>query len=102
MWISFWGAGQSRRSSKNITKPATVNREIACFKTIFNKAIKNDKAERNPAQGVKLLKENNDRDRIRSPDELIRLLDASPAHLKPIIKLAYYTAMRQGEILSLA
>ncbi len=36
------------------TKPASVNRELAVFKTIFAKAIKNDKAEENPAQGVKL------------------------------------------------
>jgi hypothetical protein len=37
-----------------------MNREVACF----NKAIKNGKAERNPAQGVKMLKENNERDRV--------------------------------------
>ena len=52
-------------------------------------------------QGVKLLKENNERDRILSPDEYVRLLAACPPHLKPIVKVAYYTAMRQGEILSL-
>jgi hypothetical protein len=37
---------------KNLTKPATVNREITCFKVIFNNAVKNCKAERNPAQGL--------------------------------------------------
>ncbi len=83
------------------TKPATVNREVTTFKTVFNKAMKNDKAERNPAQGVKLLKENNERDRILSPEEYARLLAYCPAHLKPIIKLAYHTAMRRGEILTL-
>jgi len=83
------------------TVPATVNREIACFKTIYNKAVRSDKAERNPAQGVKLLKENNERDRILSPDEYTRLLAHCPAHLKPVVKLAYHTAMRQGEILNL-
>ncbi len=83
------------------TKPAAINRELACLKTIFNKAIKNGKAERNPAQGVKLLKENNERDRILSPDEYARLLAHCLAHLKPIVKLAYHTDMRQGEILGL-
>jgi integrase len=83
------------------TRPATVNREITTFKTIFNKAVRNGKAERNPAQGVKQLKENNARDRILSPEEYARLLAHSPAHLRPIIKLAYYTAMRRGEILNL-
>lgn len=47
---------QSRRAPYGHTKPASVNRELACFKTVFNKAIRNGKAERNPAQGVRLLK----------------------------------------------
>jgi integrase len=84
-----------------LTKPATLNRELACFKTIFNKAMANGKAERNPAVGVKLLQENNERDRILTLEGYVRLLAACPAHLKPIVKVAYYTAMRQGEILSL-
>jgi integrase len=94
--------GQSSgRASHGTTRPATINRELACFKTIFNKAVKNGKAERNPAQGVKLLKENNERDRVLSLEEYSRLLTHSPTHLKPIIRLAYHTGMRQGEILGL-
>jgi integrase len=50
---------------------------------------------------VKLLKENNERNRILSPEEYIRLLAHCPAHIKPIVKLAYHTGMRQGEILNL-
>ncbi|MBW1985965.1 MAG: tyrosine-type recombinase/integrase [Deltaproteobacteria bacterium] len=91
----------SGRSPQHLTRPATVNRELACLKTIFNKAIKNGKAERNPAMAVKLLRENNVRDRVLTPEEYTRLLTHCPAHLKPIVKLAYYTGMRQGEILSL-
>jgi integrase len=83
------------------TKPATVNRELTTFKTICNKAIRNGKAERNPAQGVKQLKENNERDRILSPEEYIRLLANCPPHLTSIVRLAYHTGMRRGEILSL-
>jgi integrase len=83
------------------TRPATVNREVTTFKTVFNKAMKNGKAERNPAQGVKLLKENNERGRILSPEEYIRLLAQCPEHLKPIMKMGYHTGMRRGEILNL-
>ena len=83
------------------TKPSTVNRELTTLKTIFNKAVRNGKAERNPALGVKAFKENNARDRILSPEEYVRLLAHCPAHLKPIVKLAYHTAMRRGEILGL-
>jgi len=86
---------------KSLTKPATVNREITCLKVIFNKAVKNGKAERNPAHGVKLLKENNERDRILSLEEYARLLAHCPCHLKQIVKVAYHTGMRQGEILTL-
>ena len=70
------------------TKPATVNERVTTFKTVFNKAMKNGKAERNPAQGVKLFKENNDRDRILSPEEYVRLLAHCPEHLKPVVKMA--------------
>jgi len=83
------------------TRPATVNREITTFKTILNKAVKNGKAERNPAQGVKQLKENNERDRILSPEEYTRLLAHCPPHLSSIVRLAYHSGMRRGEILTL-
>jgi integrase len=89
------------RGRKGTTKPATVNRELACLKTIFNKAIKNKKATRNPAHEVKKLKENNERNRILSPEEYIRLLAHCHSYLKPIVKIAYHTAMRRGEILNL-
>jgi integrase len=91
----------SGRTPQYLTRPATVNREIACFKTIFSKAMKNGKAEKNPACAVKMLKENNERDRILSPEEYIRLLAHCPVHIKPLVKLAYHTGMRQGEILNL-
>lgn len=91
----------SGRTPQFLTKPATVNREVACLKTIFNKAVTNGKADRNPVMGVKLLKENNERDRILSPEEYIRLLAHCPVHLKPVVRLAYHAGMRQGEILNL-
>ena len=86
---------------KHATTPATVNREVTCFKVIFNKAVKNGKAEANPAHGVKLLKENNERDRLLSNDEYDRLYAHCPDHLRAIVQAAYLTAMRQGEILNL-
>jgi integrase len=91
----------SGRTPTTLTAPATVNREIACFKTIFSKAMKNGKAERNPAQGIKLLKEHNERDRVLSHEEYTRLLAHCSTHLRPIVKVAYHTGMRQGEILNL-
>jgi integrase len=83
------------------TKPATVNRELTTLKTIFNKAVRNGKAEKNPAHGVKPFKEDNAGDRILSPEEYVLLLAHCPAHLKPVVKTAYFTGMRRGEILNL-
>jgi site-specific recombinase XerD len=76
----------SGRTPQFLTKPATVNRELACLKTISSKAVKNGKAERNPVQGVKLLRENNERDRILSSEEYAHLLAESPDHLGPLSK----------------
>jgi hypothetical protein len=46
------------------------------MRTMFNKAIRDGKLEKNPTRGVKFLRENNERDRVLSPDEweLIRVL----------------------------
>ncbi|MBM4288951.1 MAG: hypothetical protein FJ135_12570 [Deltaproteobacteria bacterium] len=94
-------AAPSGLTPDKLTALATVNREVTLLKTVFNKGIRNEKAERNPAQLVRLLKENNERNRLLSPDEYIRLLAASSEKLKPIIKVEFYTGMRQGDILNL-
>jgi integrase len=85
----------------NPTKPATVNRETALLKTIFNKAIANGKAEKTPLRGLKMLKENNARDRVLTEAEYVALLSHCPEYLESIIKTAYFTGMRLSEILTL-
>lgn len=80
---------------------ATVNRELACLKTMFNKAILWDKATDNPVRKVKLFKENNQRKRYLEKEEIVRLINACQPHLKPIVITAIYTGMRKSEILNL-
>lgn len=82
-------------------KPATVNRELACLKQMFAKAIEWGRATQNPAQRVKLLRENNQRLRHLSRQEMKDLLNAAGLHLKPILVIALYTVMRKREILKL-
>lgn len=82
-------------------KPATVNREIACLKHLFNRAIRDEKIEFNAAAKVRLRPENNVRDRVISHDEFQRLFNCSPEYMKPVLLTAYYTGMRRGEILNL-
>jgi len=80
---------------------ATVNREIACLKHIFTKAIEWAKAEKNPAAKVKLLRERNIRVRYLEEEDIEKLCRACPHYLKPIVITALNTGMRREEILSL-
>jgi len=94
-------AEPSGRTPKTLVQPSSVNREVSCLRSVFSRAIRHGKAEKNPVTGLKILKENNARDRILSEEEFVRLLAHSPDHLEPLLKTAYYTGMRRGELLSL-
>jgi len=83
-------------------KPGTLNRYIACAKTIVNRALANRLIDRNTLLGLKLYKENNVRDRVLARDEYDRLLAECPRHLKLVVELAYMTGMRQGRSSSCA
>jgi integrase len=91
-------------------EPATVNRELACLRHMFNMAIAWGKAQNYPfgfgKNKVKFLKEPKGKDRILSEEEEARLLavvrvTTKSQHLEPIIITALNTGMRKGEILNL-
>ena len=46
------------------TRPATINRELACMRRMFSQAIRERKVERNPVKGVRFERENNKRNRF--------------------------------------
>jgi len=79
----------------------TINRHLAQLMNLFAEAVKNEYLEKSPARFTKLISENNVRDRVISTEELDRLIETAAAHIKPIIRLAYHTGMRRGEILGL-
>ena len=87
---------------KQTNKPATVNREISCLKTIFSKALKNGKIERNPASAIRQLKEGNERNRILSSEEWKSYKANCPHWYLPIAMTAFLTGMRRGEIVNLS
>jgi len=86
-----------------IRTDASVNREISCLHHLFAKGAEWELIELNPFKKGKslLTKENNQRLRFLSHEELQKLLAASPEHLKEIIICAVSTGMRRGELLPL-
>lgn len=81
--------------------PATLNRYLACLKTIINRALTNNLLDRNPIRGIKMFRAENARDRTLLPEEYEALLAACSDHLRPMVILGYMTGMRRGEILNL-
>ncbi len=86
---------------REVVSPATVNRELACLKTMFSKAIEWEKVETNPVKKIKMYKEDNVKEWILTNDEIKRLIETASSHLKPILMIALNTGMRRNEILSL-
>lgn len=81
--------------------PATVNRELACLNTLFNKAIEWGKAWVNPCVKVRRFKEDNKRTRFLNEEEMKRFNDAASQELRQILTLLIHTGMRKGELQNL-
>jgi integrase len=84
-------------------KPATIDMEISRVSSMIRKAFDNDKINGDALKAFKrvkrkLKKGSNARKRLLSPQEYLKLLDASRSHLKPILIVAFNTGMRKGEL----
>jgi len=87
---------------KAAVSTATINRELACLKTILGVAVDWNKLVPGfPLKKIELAKENNTRTRVLSPVEETSLMAEATPHLRPMITLALNTGMRLGEILRL-
>jgi integrase len=89
--------GQRKQTKKRIM-PATVNRELACLKVLFNHAVKSDLAVRNPVSRVAFLTEQNEQTRVLSFDEQARYLAGATPMLRDIATLMLETGMRPEEV----
>src|SRR5262245_13443966 len=81
--------------------PASINRELAFLKHVFNIAIRDGLAESNPVRPVKLFRENNQRMRFLTDEEDPRLRDAIGEEEWPKVAVAAHTGLRQAELFHL-
>jgi integrase len=92
------GEGQEKRRTAHKLKPATVNRELACLKIIFNHFIRQDVVITNPVSRVKFPAENNEQMRVLAFEEQRSYLNAASQPLRDIAALMLETGMRPEEI----
>jgi integrase len=85
-----------------VVSPATVNRELAGLKRLFNVANQWGLFRgRNPVKGVRFLDENNLKLRTLSEGEEAALLSRCSPYLQDLVAFAINTGRRLGEILNL-
>ena len=80
---------------------ATINRELAALKRMFNLGAQQSPPIVRQVPHVPMLQENNVREGFFTYEEYRSLLHHIPGHLKPVLMLGYKTGMRKEEILSL-
>jgi integrase len=83
--------------------PSTINKHLITLKKILKHAKKVGLIKKNPARKVKLLKVQNERERVLSKEEQRRLFPAmsNGSWIKRISTFALHTGMRRGEIVKL-
>jgi integrase len=90
-------AAKGQRTKRRIM-PATVNRELACLKALFNHAVKSDLPVRNPVSRVDFLPERNEQTRVLNFEEQARYLAAATPMLRDVATLMLETGMRPEEV----
>lgn len=103
----IWRAKQTSIHKKKLAKKskdtvtianATINRELACLRIIFNRYITFEILTKNPVSKVKFLKENFDRWRVISSEEERLYLMAATQPLKDIAILMLECGCRPDEL----
>ena len=87
-----------RKSTGKRIRPATLNRELACLKALFNHALKQDFTFRNPVSRVDFLPENNEQTRVLTYDEQGKYLAVATPMLRDVATLMLETGMRPEEV----
>jgi len=94
-------AAQNGSHTKRRLRPATVNRELACLKALFNYAIKGDANLHNPVTRVGFLDEDNQQTRVVTYAEQRAYLKVASPTLHDVATLIIETGMRPEEVFTL-
>jgi integrase len=81
--------------------PSTINGRLRVLYAILNQAVDDELINDNPAAGVRRLRSRPRPVNHYEPEEVRRLLQATPARWRAVIAIAAYAGLRQGEILAL-
>ncbi len=84
---------------KALAANASINLELSFLKRAFSLAVKAEKLDRAPY--IPKLAVNNVRPFFFEHEDYLKIKEALPDHLKPVIMLAYHSGMRREEMLSL-
>src|SRR5262245_26518384 len=96
--FKIWRARQKRTNTKRLLRPATINRELACLKAMFNHALKDRRDFGNPVSDVEFLAENNEQTRVLTFDEQRKYLQAASNPLRDVATLIVETGLRPEEV----
>ena len=94
------GKDKKRIPTKQRLRPATVNRELACLRAMFNHAIKGNVPLRNPISktAAKVFREDNEQTRVLTYDEQGKYLAKATPMLFHVATLMLETGMRPEEV----
>jgi integrase len=94
------GKNKKRTQTKQRLRPATINRELACLRAMFNHAIKSDMLLKNPISktAAKVLREDNQQTRVLTYDEQEKYLAKASPVLFDVATLMLETGMRPEEV----
>lgn len=90
-----------RSKMVRIEKPVMFNRVLATLSHMYTLAVEYKAVLVCPVKTAKKRIKEKARLRYLTPEEVSRLLDLCPEHLRPIVEVALHTGMRKSEILSL-
>lgn len=87
--------------TRKAIQPATINRELAFLRIVFNRLLDRDIITKNPAARFSFLPENNDQIRVLTPAEERTYLMACSQPLRDVAVIMLETGMRPSEVYGL-